>query len=405
MKRFVIILSVALVFGLVPACSHSDEHHHDHEHEAHEHGHEGHDHEGHDHEHEGHEHHHHGANVVEFSNEQGLKVGLKLEKVAPSAFGQVVKTSAQVLPSPDGASEAVAKASGIVRFTNASLVEGMAVKAGQQLCTIESSGMADNNMSVRFSEASARYNSAKAVYDRKKKLAEDKIVSQADLDAARAEYETAKAAYDNLKSNFSQKGAVVKAPIGGYVQQIHVSNGGYAEAGQSVVTISQNRDLILRAEVQPRYYAALKNIADVNVRIPGDEHVYTLKELGGSLVSYGKATDAACPLVPVTFRVRNTGALLSGSFVTLYISTSSDRNVLTVPNEGLVEEMGNFFVFVKVCDGEYEKRLVKIGATDGLRTEITAGLNEGDIVVAHGASMVKLAQGAGALDPHAGHVH
>lgn len=343
--------------------------------------------------------------MVAFSNEQGLKVGLKLEKVAPSAFGQVIKTSAQVLPSPEGASEAVAKASGVVRFTNASLVEGMAVKAGQQLCSIVSDGMADNNMSVRLAEATARYNSAKTTYERKKKLAEDKIVSQSDLEAAHAEYVTAKAAYDNLKGNFSQHGAVVKAPISGYVQQIHVSNGGYVDAGQSVITISQNRDLQLRAEVQPRYYAALKNIAEVTVRIPGDEHVYTLKELGGSLVSYGKATDASCPLVSVTFKVRNTGALLSGSFVTLYISTRSDHQAIAVPNEGLVEEMGNFFVFVKVHDGEYEKRLVKIGSTDGLRTEILSGVQEGEIVVAHGASMVKLAQGAGALDPHAGHVH
>lgn len=402
MKKFVIIFSVAFVLGMVSACSHSDEHHHDHdhEHELDEHGHEGHDHEGHDH-----EHHHHGANVVEFSNAQGLKVGLTLEKVAPRAFGQVIKTSAQVLPSPEGASEAVAKASGVVRFSSSALVEGAAVKAGQQLCSIVSDGMADNNMSVRFAEASARYNSAKATYERKKNLAEDKIVSQSDLEAARAEYETAKAAYDNLKGNFSKNGAVVKAPISGYVQQIHASNGGFVEAGQPVFTISQNRDLQIRAEVQPRYYAALKNIDEVTIRVPGDEHVYTLKELGGSLVSYGKSTDAACPLVPVIFKVRNTGTLLSGSFVTLYMSTRSDHQAITVPNEGLVEEMGNFFVFVKVCDGEYEKRLVTIGSTDGLRTEILSGVNEGDIVVAHGASMVKLAQGAGALDPHAGHVH
>lgn len=395
MKKFVIIFSVAFVLGMVSACTHSNEHHHDHELDEHEHGHEGHD----------HEHHHHGANVVEFSNAQGLKVGLTLEKVAPRTFGQVIKTTAQVLPSPEGASEAVAKASGVVRLTNSALVEGAAVKAGQQLCTIVSDGMADNNMSVRFAEASARYNSAKATYERKKKLAEDKIVSQSDLEAARAEYETAKAAYDNLKGNFSKNGAVVKAPISGYVQQIHVSNGGYVEAGQPVFTISQNRDLQIRAEVQPRYYSVLKDIAEVTIRIPGDEHVYTLKELGGSLVSYGKATDAACPMVPVIFRVRNTGVLLSGGFVTLYISTRSNHQAITIPNEGLVEEMGNFFVFVKVCDGEYEKHLVTIGATDGLRTEILSGVNEGDIVVAHGASMVKLAQGAGALDPHAGHVH
>ena len=394
MKKIAFIIAAALIFGTLPSCQSG----HDHD-EAHEHGHD----EAHEHEHE--HHHDHGPNVVQFSNAQGLKVGLTLEKVAPRPFGQVIKTSAQVLPSQGDEREATASASGVVVFTNANLVEGAAVKAGQQLFEIESSGMADNNMNVKFQEASARYNAAKAAFERKQQLAEDKIVSQSDLETARAEYASAKAAYDNLKGNFSQRGAVVRAPISGYIQRINVSNGGFVEAGRSVVTVSQNRDLLIRAEVQPRYYACLKNIAGVNIRIPSDEHIYTLEELGGSLVSYGRATDADCPLVPVTFRVRNNGNLLSGSFVTLYISTQAEQEVITVPNESVVEEMGNYFVFVKVCDGEYEKRLVTLGATDGRRTEIVAGVQAGDIVVGRGAAMVKLAQNSGALDPHAGHVH
>lgn len=394
MKKIAFIIAATLIFGTLPSCQSG----HDHD-EAHEHGHN----EAHEHEHE--HHHDHGPNVVQFSNAQGLKVGLTLEKVAPRPFGQVIKTSAQVLPSQGDEREATASASGVVVFTNANLVEGAAVKAGQQLFEIESSGMADNNMNVKFQEASARYNAAKAAFERKQQLAEDKIVSQSDLETARAEYASAKAAYDNLKGNFSQRGAVVRAPISGYIQRINVSNGGFVEAGRSVVTVSQNRDLLIRAEVQPRYYACLKNIAGVNIRIPSDEHIYTLEELGGSLVSYGRATDADCPLVPVTFRVRNNGNLLSGSFVTLYISTQAEQEVITVPNESVVEEMGNYFVFVKVCDGEYEKRLVTLGATDGRRTEVVAGVQAGDIVVGRGATMVKLAQNSGALDPHAGHVH
>lgn len=399
MKKIAFIISAALVFSLTPACHHAEgEHEHEHEHEhAHHHDHE------HDH---AHEHgHNHGPNVVEFTNEQGLKVGMTLEKVTTKPFGQVIKTSAKVMPSQGDERHAIASASGVVVFSNPNMVEGSAVQAGQQLFVIESNGMADNNMDVRLQEASAAYNVAKATYERKQKLAEDRIVSQSDLEAARAAFETARAQYNNLKNNFSSRGAVVRAPISGYIQGIHVSNGGFVEAGTSVVTISQCRDLQLRAEVQPRYYSCLKNITGVNVIIPGDDHTYTLEELNGSLVSYGKGTDTDCPLLPVTFRVRNTGNLLSGSFVTIYIATKSDRNVLTVPNQALVEEMGNYFVFKKVCESEYEKTLVTLGVTDGLRTEITSGIQDGDIVVAKGASMVRLAQGSGALDPHAGHVH
>ncbi|MCQ2295337.1 MAG: efflux RND transporter periplasmic adaptor subunit [Bacteroidales bacterium] len=398
MKKIAFIVAAALVFGLVPACHHHAEGEHAHE-SAHDHDH-GH---AHDHHHDhGHE---HGPNVVAFSNEQGLKVGLALEKVVLKPFGQVIKTSAKVMPSKGDERHAVAAASGVVVFANANLVEGTAVKAGQVLFEIESNGMADNNMDVRLQEASAAYAVAKATYERKKTLAEDKIVSQADLDAAKAAYETARASYNNLKNNFSARGAVVRAPISGYVQSIEVGNGSFVEAGHSVLTISQCRDLQLRAEVQPRYYSSLKHITGVNVSIPGDSQVYSLEDLGGKMIGYGKATDDDCPLLPVTFSVRNSGNLVSGSFVTVYISTQGDHDVISVPNTGLVEEMGNFFVFKKVCDGEYEKCLVTLGATDGVRTEIRSGIEEGDIVVAKGASMVRLAQNSGALDPHAGHVH
>ena len=400
MKKIVSIMVAFCMIGTMTSCHHNHETEQNHA-EAHEHEHE----HNHDHDHDHGHSHDHGDNIVAFSNAQGLKVGLALEKVAPRPFGQVIKTTAQVISSQGDEREATATAAGVVVFTNPNLVVGTAVKAGQQLFEIESNGMADNNMSVRFQEAASNYQTAKAAYERKQQLAEDKIVSQTDLEQARATYETAKAVYDNLKGNFSRKGAVVRAPMSGYVQRIHVNNGGFVDAGQSVVTVSQNRDLQLRAEVQPRYYNCLKNIKGVNICIPGENQTYTLDELNGSLVSYGKATNSDNPLLPVTFRIRNVGQLLSGSFVTAYIVTQSDKEVLTVPNEGIVEEMGNHFVFVKVHEGEYEKRLVTLGITDGLRTEVLSGLKADEIVVAKGASMVRLAQNSAALDPHAGHVH
>lgn len=359
----------------------------------------------HEHEHDHHHHAHTPSNAITFTKEQSWKIAFATDTLRLQPFGSVIKTAAQVLPSQGDEREASASASGVVVFTNPNLVEGTPVKAGQQLFVIESHGMADNNMSVRLQEATANFTVAKAEYERKQQLADDKIVSQSELQRAKARYETAKAAYDNLKGNFSQKGAVVRAPISGYVQRIHVTNGGYVEAGSPVVTVSQNRDLFVRAEVQPRYYNQLNSIESVNLLVPGDDHVYTLSELNGSLVSFAKTTDLDCPLVPVTFRVRNQGNLLSGSFVTLYITTRSDRQALAIPNTGIVEEMGNYFVFVQLTPESFEKRMVTLGATDGRATEILSGVKAGERVVTRGASMVRLAQSGAALDPHAGHVH
>lgn len=355
-----------------------------------------------------HNHDHHAStpsNSVVFTKEQSWKTDFATEVLQPEPFGSIIRTSAQVLPSQGDERQIAAKTSGIVVFHNPNLIEGSQVSNGQQLFSIESNGMADNNMNVRYQEALSNYSTAKADYERKQQLAQDKIVSQADLQRTKAVYESAKVAYDNLKGNFSAKGAIVSAPMSGFIKQISVINGGYVEAGQPVVTISQNRDLFIRAEVQPRYYADLKNVTSASFSIPNTGRTYTLDELAGSLVNYGKATDIDCPLIPVTFRFRNTVDLVPGNFVTLYIRTSSDDKVLAIPNTGIVEEMGNSFVFVQVNPELFEKRLVSLGATDGFRTVILSGVRPGERVVTRGAIMVKLAQSAGALDPHAGHVH
>lgn len=136
-----------------------------------------------------------------------------------------------------------------------------------------------------------------------------------------------------------------------------------------------------------------------------NDAVYTLDDLNGRLVSYGKSVETNRPLLPVVFSVNNSAELLPGSFVEMYIVTRGGQPVITVPNVSLVEEMGNYFVYVQLTLEYFEKREVKIGQTDGERTEILAGLNESERVVAKGAVLVKLTQATGTLDAHSGHVH
>ena len=105
------------------------------------------------------------------------------------------------------------------------------------------------------------------------------------------------------------------------------------------------------------------------------------------------------------FEIKNNGVLLAGSFVELFIKTRSDEQGIMVPNTAIVEEMGRHFVFVQTKPELYEKRAVSLGMTDGSSTLVTGGLEAGERIVSRGAIYVKLVQGSGKLDPHAGHVH
>lgn len=345
------------------------------------------------------------SNGAVFTKEQSWKVDFATEEIRKEPFGQVIRTIGQIQPSPGDERIVVAKTGGVVLFPGDDVVEGRAVGAGETLFTIDGSGMADNNLSVRFSEARNEYSLARAEYDRKAELAKDRIVSQRELRRAETEMENARANFNNLQKNFSAGKQSVNSPIGGFIAAVLVHNGEYVEAGQPVLRVSQNRNLFVKAELRPKYFEELNRISTVTFRLMENKATYTLEELNGRVVSFGKSVDTGNPLLPVLFQVDNRAGFIPGSFIEMFIRTQAGEEVLTVANEAVVEEMGNYFVYVQLTPELFEKRLVKRGRTDGFRTEITTGVSEAERVVSKGAILVKLAQAAGAIDVHSGHVH
>lgn len=428
MKR--ILLVIAIIVGLIScgndkaqqaahnhnhqhseSCTHDHDHDHNHDHE-HDHNH---DHATHDHNHEGHDHsvnsqqstansHNHGDDAITFPIDQQKKIDFEVVEVVTEPLYQVIRTSAQIVPSQEGEKILTATTSGIVSFENKDLVQGLDVKAGQILFSIDNDEMADGSLAVRRQEIEAEYEKAKTEYERKQALAEDKIISESELLDAKTEYLKAQKYYDNMLQNYPEGKTLHRATITGAISEILVPNNSYVEAGQAIMTLAQNDKLYLRADVQSKYYPVLKDIKTANVRT-NDGIVYTINELGGRLLSYGKTTDINNPLIPVTFEIKNNGNLIPGSFVEIFITAESNKMGVMLPNSAIVEEMGIYCVFVQTCVDSFEKRIITKGVTDGSKTQILKGVTAGERVVSKGAVNVKLAQGSAALDPHAGHVH
>jgi multidrug efflux pump subunit AcrA (membrane-fusion protein) len=86
------------------------------------------------------------------------------------------------------------------------------------------------------------------------------------------------------------------------------------------------------------------------------------------------------------------------------LQTKPIPNALVVPIISLVEEQGDFYVYVQLEGESFEKRLVKLGSNDGKKVQILSGINPGERVVTKGAQMVKLATQSGSVPAH-GHEH
>lgn len=345
------------------------------------------------------------TNTAVFTKEQSWKIDFSTDHPVRKPFGQVIKTTAQIQSAQGDEVLVTAKTSGVISFPGNSILEGIKVSSGQALLTIKGSGLAENNSAVRYAEAQNNFEKAKADYERAKVLAVDKIVPEKQLLEVKTLYENARLEYENLNQNFSAAGQTVFSPMTGFVKQLYVGNGQYVEAGQPLTMLSQNKSLLLRAEVQQKYSHNLISIATANIRTVEDDKTYTLEELDGKVLSVGKTTTSDNFLIPVTLQINNVGSFVPGGFVELYLKTISSSAALTIPNTAVLEEQGNFFVFVQVTPELFEKREVKTGATDGISTEVISGLADDERIVTKGAIMIKLAQATGTLDAHSGHVH
>ena len=184
-----------------------------------------------------------------------------------------------------------------------------------------------------------------------------------------------------------------------------MQNGSYVTAGQQILTLIQNKDIVLFAEVQQKYFPILSSISSINIKTLHDNRIQSVENLNENSVTYGKSVGNDNYLIPLTIQIDSLNMLLQGSFVELFLRTETNTNALTIPSTALLEEQGVFYVYVQVNPELFEKREVSIGYTDGIRTEVIKGLDKNERIVTVGAMQIKLAQATGALDPHSGHAH
>lgn len=396
-------------------CTHEHSHEgHSHEHDgcehehSHSHAHSAHSHEAHNHNH-AHEHAHaHGShdasNLIHFREAMQKKIDFSIEKVELANIGSIIKTQAQICPAPNSKSCVLANASGKISFPENFALSGKEVKKGEILFYIESHGIGEENLSIKFKTIENQYKKAKADYERKLPLFQEKIISQNEFLEVETNYKNLENQYNTFKANYSNNAKIkVTANASGYIGDIFIENGSFVNIGDELLDIYTSDKSLLKLEVSPRYADELEHIEDAN--FGKNKDFKSLKELNGKLVSVGKNTSLNNPLIPVHFLVQSPKTWINGSFIDAYISCKSKEKTLCVSNSALVEEMGNFFVFVRISKEEFEKRQIEIGKTNGIKTQVLGGLKPSETIVCKGAASVRSAQASAALDPHAGHSH
>ncbi|MFA8300276.1 MAG: efflux RND transporter periplasmic adaptor subunit [Hyphomicrobiales bacterium] len=400
---------------------HGAEAEHDHDsHAGHDHGteaehdhdsHAGHDHEAEaEHDHDSHAGHDHGAEEVIIDGQKAVTMesseikvaGIKTEKIKKELFSSVIRTSGVFENAPIDEIDIVAIHDGVIDFALLNLLEGRLVSKGQKLMYLEGAGLTHDNFDIGFKEAKRKYEVLKADYERSKSLLKEKIISQKDFNLVEMDYRNARTLFNSMRKAHKEGGAVVSSPENGHVSEVLVKRGQFVTAGQTLLKIQKGNRLILKADLPQKYWNQSKKIYSANFKTSMSPKIFNIEDMEGQLISLGKKVSSSNTFIAVNFELNNSEDILPGAYCDVYLKTNPE-NVISVPNSALLEEMGNYYVYVEALPKQFIRKNITIGNSDGYRTLVKDGVDINDKVVINGAYQIKMASLSSAV-PH-GHSH
>jgi RND family efflux transporter MFP subunit len=262
---------------------------------------------------------------------------------------------------------------------------------------------------------------AEVEFRRTKSLVEDGALSAQDLDRSQNQLEVARAAQrraeDNVRAAQSQLQQAastlnqaqadvqvnqenlgftqVTAPIAGFMGDILFKVGDYVSTGQTVTTITENRELYLRIQVPTTRSAQLRPGLPVELVDPNTGEPLATGSL--NFVSPEVNTNAQSILVRARFP-NEAGVLREGQFVRARIIWNT-TSALLVPTIAISRVGGQSFVFVaeeQVTDeGQtlqvVSQRPVQLGAIQGNTYRVLDGLEAGEQIAV--TNILKLQDG------------
>jgi RND family efflux transporter MFP subunit len=341
-----------------------------------------------------------GGSIV-FLKEQAWKTDFGIEKVQEMPFHGVIRTAGKISPTASGSTLVIAKNSGVVTFGK-SINPGIRIEKAALVASVTGQGLSEGNPETMVLTAKENFEKSKMDYDRNTILLKSNLVSRPEFEASEAAYLKSKKEYDILKENIRGDGFEIYAPVTGQLTRLLVNNGSKVESGMPVAEIISNSPVLLETMVSSKYSGIIPNISD-GVIMTASNKAYQISQCNGRMIS-GSTNVQTLGQIPVRFEIESNTDLTPGSIGTVYLWYDKNDKTITVPASAIVEEQGNYYIFLEKTGESFEKRRVNISTSDGLRVSITSGLDKDEYVVVKGAMLVKLASMSGAIPSH-GHVH
>lgn len=349
-------------------------------------------------------------NLITFLKEQQWKIPFGTQTVSRRTLSETVEAHGEIQPVKNREAVVSAPFSGIVlNSMNQNLpVMGQRISKDAVLVRLNPALQSSDgeNYAQQIINAQSQMELAQKRYERSQRLYEQEAIPEIELEEARIEYRQARTQFQSIQevAQIDMSGVDVsgdseesyrfdlKSPIKGTIVETYVTPGMQVSAGEPLYRIADLSKIWLNVHVPAYKRASIQSPGSAVFHVQGSDQLYTLEEVNGRLVSMGNSIDPQTRTLPVIYEIDNADSQLqTGLYTTVEIDTEKSENTLAIPESSLIEEEGNFVIFVHVSGESFEKRTITTGIRNRGWVEVTSGLSEGEHVVTQNAYQVKLA--------------
>jgi membrane fusion protein (multidrug efflux system) len=287
-------------------------------------------------------------------------------------------------------------------ITDISFKDGQQVTKGMKLYSVD-----QQQYKATYEQAVANLNSAKANLikaqqdaDRYNQLAKNDAIAKQVVEHAQADLESAKmlvaAAKENVNSvQTNLRYSTIVAPFDGIIGISQVKLGSSVTGGQTMLnTISSVNPIAVDFAVDEKQISRFNDL--MQSKESDRDSIFTIILPDGKLYSspgkislIDRAVDSQTGTIKVRLVFSNIKNILKpGLTCNVRVRNISGSNTLLIPFKAVIEQMGEYFVFVE-ADKKVTQHKINIGDDINGMVIVKEGLQEGDKVVVDGIQKIK----------------
>lgn len=353
----------------------------------------------------------HDENEIHLTSEQVKSASIESNLIEKKNIREKIEVTGTIEVPPQSKATIYAPLEAFVY--NSELLPGDMVKKGQTIAVLQHPNFIELQNS--YLQALNNLKVAKLDYERKKMLLENDITSKKSYQAAEGSYVSAKSLVSSyaaqlkmaglspssVATNGIQQYVYVKAPISGYVVESNLNKGMFLAANSLMMEIIDNDHMHAELNVFGTDIGKIKKGDDFVFQPSGidDNFKGKIKLISQKINNQTKTVNVHGHFEDEDKRLK------AGMFISAQVMLAEGKMVNAVPEEAVIENEGENFIFIQKSAEEFVPVEVTLGANDNGFVEIkTIQDNNFDVkVVSKGAHFLKgkLLQMAGGMDGHA----